>query len=157
LALLEQVRPVLEASGNPARRYGFYLHLALARVMQHGYRVDESDIATMREGLAAAAQGDEEKDVGYATYFLGRLLWLHGDLAAAGEQMERSLAMAERIGESILIGQSVLGLALTALRRPPGSPVASSRRLRERTRPGTAASPGGPVSGWPPRLRWPAS
>ena len=117
LAVLEEVRPVLEASGNPARRYSFYMHLALARVMQNGYRVDESDIATMRAGLAAAAQGDEEKDVGYATYFLGRFLWLHGDLAAAGEQLERSLAMAERIGESILIGQSVLGLALTALRR----------------------------------------
>ena len=93
------------------------MHLAMARVMQNGYRVDEADIATMREGLAAAAQGDEEKDVGYATFFLGRVLWLHGDLAAAGEQMERALAMAERIGESILLGQSLLGLALTALRR----------------------------------------
>ena len=117
LAVLEEVRPALEASGNPARRYGFYLHLALARVMQNGFRVDETDIATMRAGLAAAAEGDEEKDAGYATYFLGRFLWLHGDLEAAREQMERSLAMAERIGESNLLGQSLLGLAQTALRR----------------------------------------
>jgi hypothetical protein len=108
---------MLEASGTPARKYSFYMHLALGRVMQNRYRVDETDIATMRKGLAAAAQGDEEKDVGYATYFLGRLLLLHGDLEAAQEHMERALAMAERIGESILLGQSLLGLALTALRR----------------------------------------
>ena len=117
LAVLETVRPVLEASGTPARRYSFYMHLALGRVMQNGYRVDEADIATMRQSVAAAAQGDEEKDVGYATFFLARALWLYGDLAAAQEQMERALAMAERIGESILLGQSLLGLALTALRR----------------------------------------
>ena len=117
LAVLETVRPVLEASGSPARRYSFYMHLAMGRIMRNGYRVDEADIATMRQGLAAAAQGDEEKDVGYATFFLGRAWWLHGDLAAAQEQMERALAMAERIGESILLGHSLLGLALTALRR----------------------------------------
>ena len=117
LATLEAVRPVLEARGSPARKYSFYLHLAMDRVMQNGNRVDEADIATLRRSLAAAAQGEEQKDVGYATFFLGRALWLYGDLAAAQEHMERALAMAERIGESILLGQSLLGLAQTALRR----------------------------------------
>jgi tetratricopeptide (TPR) repeat protein len=117
LAVLETVRPVLEARGNPARRYSFYMHLAMARVMRNGYRVDETDIATMRRGVAAASEGDEEKDVGYAAYWAGRLMWLRGDLDGAREQFDRSLVMAERIGESILLGQSLLGLALTALRR----------------------------------------
>ena len=117
LALLAEVRPVLEARGNAARKHSYYLHLALGRVARNGYRVDETDLATMRQSLAEAARGEEEKDVGYATFFLGRLLWLHGDLAAAQEQLERALAMAERIGESILLGQSLLALALTALRR----------------------------------------
>ncbi len=67
LATLEAVRPVLEARGSPARKYGFYLHLAMDRVMQNGNRVDEADIATLRRSLAAAAQGEEEKDVGYAS------------------------------------------------------------------------------------------
>ncbi len=117
LATLDAVRPVLEARGSPARKYGFYVHLGMARVMRNRYRVDEADIAIMRESLAAAAQGDEEKDVGYATFFLGWVWWLHGDLAAAQEHMERALIMAERIGESALLGHSLLGLALTALRR----------------------------------------
>ena len=86
--------------------------------MQNDNRVDEADIATLRRSLAAAARGEEEKDVGYATYFLGRALsGLCGDLAAAQEHIERALAMAERIGESTLLGQSLLGLAQTALRR----------------------------------------
>ncbi len=117
LATLDAVRPVLEARGSPARKYSFYVHLGMARIMRNRYRVDEADIATMRESLAAAAQGDEEKDVGYATFFLGWVWWLHGDLAAAREHMERALTMAERIGESALLGHSLLGLTLTALRR----------------------------------------
>ena len=123
----------------------------MARVMRNRYRVDEADIAIMRESLAAAAQGDEEKDVGYATFFLGRVLWLHGDLAAAQEHLERALAMAERIGESILLGQSLLGLALTALRRHDTEAV---RALAPRAmrRPRTWPAP----SSWPgPRRAWP--
>ena len=117
LAALEAVRPVLEASGNPARKCSFYLHLTLARVMRNRYRVTAADIAEMRKAMAAAADSDEEKDAAYATYFTGHLLWLYGDLAAAKDYQERALAMAERIGESILLRDSLLGLTLTALRR----------------------------------------
>jgi tetratricopeptide (TPR) repeat protein len=108
---------VLEARGSPARKFSFYLHLVLARAAQRRFLVDEADLADLRRALAAAAQGDEEKDAGYAMLFLGRFLWLHGDLDEAREHLERALAMAERIGESILRAQSLLGLALTALRR----------------------------------------
>jgi tetratricopeptide (TPR) repeat protein len=116
LTTLERVHPVL-ASGSPPRRYSYYMHRALGRSALKRFRVDEADITDMREALAAASQSDEEKDAGYATYFLGRLLWLRGDLAGAQEDLERALAMAERIGESVLIGMSLLGLALNALRR----------------------------------------
>ena len=111
------VRPVLEARGSPARKFSFYMHLTYARVMRNRYRVDDVDIADMHAALAAARQGDEEKDTGYALFWLGRLYWLRGDLAAAQDWQERALAMAERIGELILLGQSLLGLALTGLRR----------------------------------------
>ena len=117
LGILEAVRPLLQASGSPARKFSFYMYLSYGRVMANGYRVSEADLADMRLGLAAAADGDEEKDVGYATFFLARLLWLRGDLSSAQEYMERALAMAERIGERILLGRSLLGLAQTALRQ----------------------------------------
>jgi predicted ATPase len=116
LATLAAVRPVLEAVGPPATTYSFYLHLVMARVMQNGYQANEADLADLHRGLAAATQS-EEKDAGYATFFVGQFLWLLGDLAQAEEYLQRALAMAERIGESTLIGNSLLGLALTALRR----------------------------------------
>jgi len=116
LATLAAARPVLDR-GSPARKHSFYMHLVMARVARNGFQVDETDLADLRRGVAAAAEGDEEKDVGYATFFLARFLLLHGDLAEARDHLEQSLAMAERIGESILLAQSLLGLALTALRR----------------------------------------
>jgi uncharacterized protein HemY len=93
------------------------MHLAMARVAQNRFQVDETDLANLRLGLAAAAQGAEEKDVGYAAFFLGRFLLMHGDLPEAQDYLEQSLALAERIGETMLLAQSLLGLALTALRR----------------------------------------
>jgi len=117
LAVLAAVRPVLEIVGLPATRYSFYLHLVMARVLRNGCQADQDDLADLRRGLAAAMHSEEEKDAGYATFFVGQFLWLLGDLAQAGEYLERALAMAERIGESTLLGRSLLGLALTALRR----------------------------------------
>jgi predicted ATPase/DNA-binding SARP family transcriptional activator len=117
LATLAAVRPVLEIVGLPATRWSFYLHLVMARVMRNGYQASGEDLADLRRGLAAAMHSEEEKDAGYATCYLGQFLWLLGDLAQAREYLERSLAMAERIGESTLLGKSLLALVLTALRR----------------------------------------
>jgi tetratricopeptide (TPR) repeat protein len=128
LATLDAARPVLEARGTSARKCSFYHVLALGRVARNRFRVDETDVANMRASAAAAAQGDDDKDLGYATYFVGWLLWLHGDLAAAHEELERSLALAERIGEAILLGESLLKLALTALRRHDAEAVRSFAR-----------------------------
>jgi predicted ATPase len=129
LATLQAARPVLQARGSPARTSSFYHVLALAHVIKNGYRVDESDLANVRASAAAAAQGDDEKDLGYADFFAGWLLWLHGDLTEAQEQLETSLALAERIGESVLLGASLLGLTLVAMRRHD---VAAVRSLTPR-------------------------
>jgi tetratricopeptide (TPR) repeat protein len=114
LATLEAVRPVI-GRGSPVRKHGFYFHLAIARIAQNRNRVDETDLDNARRSLAAAQEA-EENDVGYATLFLGRFLWLHGDVAEAQVHLEQALALAERIGETVLHAQSLLGLAMTALR-----------------------------------------
>jgi len=117
MATLEAVRPVLEARGTPARKFGFFHGLALAPVGRRRYRVEEADLANIRAALAAAEQGDDEKDIGYALEFVGWLLWLHGDLAEAQEHLERALTLAERIGEALLLADSLVLLMLTAVRR----------------------------------------
>jgi len=115
LATLAAARPVLDR-GSAVRKHGYYFHLAMARVAQNRFRVDETDLDNARRSLAAALEA-EEKDVGYATFFLARFLLLHGDLAEAQDHLEQSLAMAERIGETALRAYSLLGLAMAALRR----------------------------------------
>ena len=67
LAALTAARPVVEARGTPARRLAFYRCLAYQRARQNRYRVDEEDIANARRALVAANQGDDQKDIGYAT------------------------------------------------------------------------------------------
>jgi tetratricopeptide (TPR) repeat protein len=115
LATLAAARPVLDR-GSAVRKHGYYFHLAMARVAQNRFRVDETDLDNARRSLAAAQEA-EEKDVGYATFFLARFLLLHGDLAEAQDHLEHSLAMAERIGETGLLAYSLQGLAMAALRR----------------------------------------
>jgi DNA-binding SARP family transcriptional activator len=115
LATLAAARPVLDR-GSAVRKHGYYFHLAMARVAQNRFRVDETDLDNARRSLAAAQEA-EEKDVGYATFFLARFLLLRGDLAEAQDHLERSLALAERIGETGLLAYSLQGLAMAALRR----------------------------------------
>ena len=117
LATLRTAWPLLAARGNAARRTSYYHVLAIARMMQNHNRVDDSDIENIRLSAAAAADCEEEKDLAYATFFVGWLLLVHGDLAEAEEHLERSLAMAERMGEAILLAESLVKLAFVKLRQ----------------------------------------
>ena len=115
LAALTAARPVLEARGSPARKCEFYQSLAFQRAMRDRWRVDEEDIANVCRGLAAANQGDDQKNIAWATCTVGYFLALHGDLMEAREHLERSLAMAERITPVRLRAESLFALTLTAL------------------------------------------
>jgi len=117
LAALETARPVLETVGSPDRQYSFYQSLALQRVIRNGLRVDGEDVACMRLSLAAAECGSEEKDLGYARYFVGWFLLALGQLAEAEQQLTVALCIADRVGEALLRGESLVALTMTALRR----------------------------------------
>jgi tetratricopeptide (TPR) repeat protein len=119
LAVLEQARPVLETHGTPARKTAFYRFWTMQKLLRNRLRVDEEDIASLRASVAAAEDTgeDRDKDVGYATEFLGWALLLRGDLAAAAEEFTKALALAERIGETMLRDVALSYLALTAMRR----------------------------------------
>jgi tetratricopeptide (TPR) repeat protein len=116
LAALAAARPVVEARGSPARKRYFYWGLGYQRAMRNRWCVDEEDIANMRRSLAAANQGDNQKDIAYATYDVGEFLLMHGDLAEARDYLERSLALSERVGQVLARAHSLWALTLTALR-----------------------------------------
>jgi class 3 adenylate cyclase/tetratricopeptide (TPR) repeat protein len=117
LATLRAVQPVLEARGSAARKASFYHVLGVARVLRNGYRVDETDLENLRLAVAAATESAEEKDLGYATYFVGWALMLYGDLTAARECLENALALGDWIGEAVLVAECMVTLGFTAVRR----------------------------------------
>jgi hypothetical protein len=117
LATLERARPVLESRGTAARRHTFDRQVTMQELIRHRFRVGDADIARLRRSIELAEQTADEKDVGYAHYFLGWALWLRGDLTEAQQQLEKALAMGERIGETHLLTMGLLVLTATALRR----------------------------------------
>ena len=152
LATLERARPVLESRGTAARRHTFDRQFTMQELIRHRFRVEDADIARLRRSVELAEQTGDEKDVGYAIYFLGWALWLRGDLTEAQQQLEKALAMGERIGETHLAERwRCWSLTLTALRRhdteavraliPQAMPAASRTAFtspsRWRLRPGS--------------------
>jgi hypothetical protein len=115
LALLDAVRPVLEARGNATRRYGFYTALAFQRVVRDRMRASDQSIADTRLALAAAEDSRDTKDIGYATYCLGWMLCMTGDLAEGRARLLAALDIAERVGETVLLASCLGDLLMVAL------------------------------------------
>jgi tetratricopeptide (TPR) repeat protein len=116
LQVLEAARPVLEEHGTPARRYVFDRLFTMQRVFRNRFLVDDADLARLRRSVQLAEQTGEDKDLGYATHFLGWAFWLRGDLREARRQLQGAHDMSERMGETFLRAVSLLTLAMTALR-----------------------------------------
>jgi class 3 adenylate cyclase/tetratricopeptide (TPR) repeat protein len=114
---LERARPLLQSRGTPARRHTFHRQVTMQELIRHRFRVEDDDIARLRRSVELAEQTGDEKDVGYALYFLGWALWLRGDLTESQQQLEKARGMGERIGERHLLVYSLLALTLTALRQ----------------------------------------
>jgi tetratricopeptide (TPR) repeat protein len=117
LEVLEAARPLLEAHGTPARRYVFDRLFTQQRLIRNRFLVDDADLTRLRRSIRMAEHTGEEKDLGYATHFLGWGLWLRGDLPEARRQLQSAYDMAERMGETFLRAVSLLTLTLTALRQ----------------------------------------
>lgn len=117
LAIIEQVRPLLEERGSPARRAAFYRLYTLQRLLRNRLRVSDEDVADLRAAVTVAEHTGEDKDLGYATQFLGWALWLRGYLPEAEAELANALRLAERTGETFLRDGTLLTLTLTALRR----------------------------------------
>jgi tetratricopeptide (TPR) repeat protein len=151
LAVLERARPALEARGAPARKMAFHRFYTTQKLLRNRLRVEDEDIANLRASVEEAefSGGDRDKDVGYATGFLGWVLWLRGDLCEADEELNRAVILAERVGEALLCNVALSSLTLTALRRHDAQAVrallprsvAASKAVRhdfESTRPAEA-------------------
>jgi adenylate cyclase len=120
LAVLEEARPVVEATRNPIRMVDFYRLVASQRAFQNRYCITDEDIADMRKAVAAAREAGDEFENAWITMALGWFLLLKGELAEGQEHVEASLAMAERTGAATLRAADLAILVFAArLRRDP--------------------------------------
>jgi class 3 adenylate cyclase/tetratricopeptide (TPR) repeat protein len=114
---LTRAHRVVEARGSPERKAAFYVHLAGLQARRNRHRIDEEILVNARAAVAAAEQGAGEHVVASSVSTLGCLLLWHGDLGEAQEKLEASLAIGERIGDSLLCLVCHIYLNLAALRR----------------------------------------
>ncbi|MGP8206517.1 MAG: AAA family ATPase [Acidimicrobiales bacterium] len=117
LTVLEAARPLLESRGRPARKTGFYRLLASQRASRDGWRSDAEVISLVRAAAAAAVEGGDQADIAFAVRDIALFSLFVGDLEEARQNFEKSLSMAERIGDQRLAANSLAGLTVTGLRR----------------------------------------
>ena len=108
---------MVEARGTPERRRAFHANFVMQRIREARYRIDEEVVANCRAGVAAARESGRENDVAYMVFLLGFCLLWYGDLVEAEENLEASLAMAERTGDVVVRARCLCYLNVTALRR----------------------------------------
>ena len=116
-AVVARARPMVEARGTPERRRAFHANFVMQRMREARYRIDEEVVTNCRAGVAAARESGRENDVAYMVFLLGFCLLWYGDLVEAEENLEASLAMAERTGDVVVRARCLCYLNVTALRR----------------------------------------
>jgi len=128
-AILGRAEPVIEARGSPRRQVYFYMNRAMQRARVTRYEVDDRMLTDMTKAVALSVEHLAEPDVAFMTFCAGFLLLWHGDLEQARDQLEKSLAMTERIGDVVLRARCLCYLDVTALRRHETEVVRSTAPL----------------------------
>ena len=125
MAVLSATRPVVEARGAPDRRQVFYWGLSWQRAQQNRYRIDEEVLTNARRAAAIATENGDPYEIAWRACGLGWwLMLMRGSPGEAQEQLESSLAEAERSGNIVL---RAAGLACWPWRR---SVVTTPRTVR---------------------------
>jgi ATP/maltotriose-dependent transcriptional regulator MalT len=129
LAILEEMRPVVEERGTVRQRARSLFLIARAQAALAHYRITDEVLADLRRAVEMVPDRGLQEGDGWWSMLLGYVAFLKGDLALSREQLERSLAMAERAGEAQLRAASMVVRPLTALR---GHDAAAVRELGPR-------------------------
>jgi class 3 adenylate cyclase/tetratricopeptide (TPR) repeat protein len=143
-AVIESVRPLVNATCGPEVVACFCAALSQQHVRERRYRVDAQVLEQHRRsadvaralGPATIRQPYEGLRCFTLTNLAVVLTW-HGDLVEAQEVFEQALASAERQGSSGARGRVLVEMAVTALRR---GDVEVVRKLAEQAREAAAAA-----------------
>ena len=116
-AVLARVRPVVEARGTARQKTHFYTSVGIQRFRASRYLVDESILADVRSGWAAAVEGGLENEFYVARFEVGFALLWRGDLIGAQAELEGALAVTRRAGDKPMELRCLTYLACARLRQ----------------------------------------
>ncbi|HTW10616.1 MAG TPA: tetratricopeptide repeat protein, partial [Acidimicrobiales bacterium] len=115
--VLARMRPVVEVRGTARQKANFYTELGVQRFRASRYLIDESILADLRAGSAAAAEAGFENELYWARFEVGFASLWHGDLVVAQNELEGVLAIVRRVGDKITELRCLTYLACAQLRR----------------------------------------
>jgi serine/threonine protein kinase len=97
--VIERLRVVVEAHGNPLQRAHFYDDLVHLDLRRDRYRVAADTVDYARAAKVAAFQANDTGKACYAWFMLALVLLCHDELAEAEEEMQGALDEATRVGD----------------------------------------------------------
>jgi len=104
-----QTQPVVQQYGLPAQRAGFLRSLILASLWRdftagrhERYMTSEESLGYAQALLATRLEMGNEREVGWARFYLAIACLWHGDLEEAEEQLQAALTLGERTGDVTL-------------------------------------------------------
>lgn len=101
-ALIDEVRPLIEARGAPLQRARFFEALVQRDFLETRYRPSDGTVALARASVAACEASGDESAVAEGECMLGTVLLLRGPLDEAERRLRAALSAAGRIGDTTL-------------------------------------------------------
>ncbi len=111
-ALIEQTQPIVAKHGVPSQRAAFFQCLYLLTMRQHRYLVPDEALGYAESELAAAQEGGNVVEVGWARLDLGGAYLGRDQLDQAEEHLQAALQVGEHTGHLMLQGICLTFLTL---------------------------------------------
>jgi serine/threonine protein kinase/tetratricopeptide (TPR) repeat protein len=128
-AIIEKVRPDVEARGTSQQRARFFQALLLRAYKRDRYRVSGETVEDARRAMEAGERAGDLGELATCRFFLAFTLLFHGSLDESERQGQEGLRLAEHLGDLTL--QSRLLTYLMQVYRLRGQ-VAEAREWSER-------------------------
>ncbi|HWO22673.1 MAG TPA: protein kinase [Kofleriaceae bacterium] len=111
-AIIEPLRPVIEARGTALDRYRFYLALVTRDYRRDRYRISAETLAHARECVAAAREASAPSEIAFARFVLGFGLIFARQLDEAEAELEAALQATRKISDAVAETRAIAYLAL---------------------------------------------
>jgi tetratricopeptide (TPR) repeat protein len=115
-ALIDKVRPSVEARGTSLQRARFFQAILLWAFRRENYVLSAGTVRYARQAVEASEQSGDPSEQATCHFFLAFALLFHGDLDGSEQQGLVGLRLAERVGD-LTLQSRVLAYLLQVYRR----------------------------------------